>query len=109
MNPPSLFDPEANDLGPFQRHSATSRRAAIDAYPRTGTQRHRVLEFIRGRGDDGATDDEIQVALNLNPSSERPRRIELVEGGYVRAKVVDGAAVERLTRWGSDAQVWVAE
>ena len=101
--------PDLDHLGRFQQHSATSRRAALDVYPHTGTQRARVLAFLKQHPVTGATDEEIGLALAMNPSSVRPRRIELVEGGWVRAKVDHaGAEVERTTRSGSMAQVWEA-
>ena len=75
---PTLFDDE---LGPFQRHSDTSHDAAVLGYSMTGKDRRRVLLDLHAHGDDGATDHEIQVRLDMNPSTERPRRVELVERG----------------------------
>lgn len=108
MTAPSLFDePGTDTLGPFQRHSSTSRRAALAAYPRTGAARERVLTFVTGQGAYGATDQEIQRALDMDPSTERPRRVELVDGGWLRAQHdADGGAVERPTLAGRAAQVW---
>lgn len=92
----------------FQRHSTTSRSAALDSYPRKGTQRARVLDHLRQMRD-GCTDEEIGLALQMNPSSVRPRRIELVEGGWVVAKLdAHGLAEDRPTRSGSKSQVWTA-
>ena len=80
-------DPDANRVGKFQGPAAgaapTQREAAILAYPRTGTQRRRILDFLIGAGEHGATDEEMQKALDMNPSTQRPRRVELVEGGWV--------------------------
>jgi predicted ArsR family transcriptional regulator len=42
-----------------------------------------VVSFLRTRGDHGATDEEIAVGLQMNPSTARPRRIELVRRGLV--------------------------
>ena len=47
------------------------------------------------------TDEELQEVTGLNPSSERPRRIELVEAGEVVA-----APVVKLTKSGRKAQAW---
>jgi len=100
--------PDTNHLGRFQAHSATSRNAALAVYPRTGTQRARVLNYLRSARD-GRTDEEIATGLAMNPSSVRPRRIELVTGGWARAMfTAAGAPVERRTRAGVDAQVWEA-
>ena len=77
MTQPSLFDPAP----PAQRHSPTSVAAAGKARPAAPTQRQRVLEFLRAAGP--ATDEQIAQALELNPSTERPRRVELVKAGLV--------------------------
>lgn len=103
-----LFDgldpPTPVERLPAQRHSPTSVAAAERAEPAAAaTQRRAVLDFLRGRGADGATDEEIQVALSLNPSGERPRRIELVRGGFVR-----DSGTTRPTRSGCKAVVWTA-
>jgi len=92
-------------VGKYQRtgQSSTSRAAAVEAVPLTGGKRREVYEFIRACEDFGATDDEIQNALEMNPSTQRPRRVELVDQGLVR----DSGAT-RQTRWGRPAVVWVA-
>lgn len=48
----ALVDLDAKKLGPFVKDSATSRAAAIAAYPRQGTQRHRIVRCLyeRARG-----------------------------------------------------------
>jgi len=91
-------EPEA----PYQHHSETSREAAQLIEPELGTLRAEVLAEIRRCGADGATDDELQVTLGMNPSTERPRRIELWEAGHI-------ARTERTrpTRSGRQATVWV--
>ncbi len=90
------------DLPRHQRHSATSRAAAIDALETAPTQRARVYRFIRERGDDGATDEEIQESLDMNPSTERPRRIELTDD----LNVVRDSGRYRKTRADKKAVVW---
>lgn len=102
-------EPDVAHLGRFQGHSDTSRRAALDVYPRTGTQRAKVLALLVSRPVSGCTDEEVGLLLSMNPSSVRPRRIELVEGGWVAAKLNDdGTDMERENRSGSMAQVWTA-
>lgn len=88
---------------PAQRHSPTSVLAAEAIEPRVATLRRTVLEYMRGRGEDGATDEEVQDALHMNPSTERPRRVELVMGGFVR-----DSGRTRKTRSNRSATVWVA-
>jgi hypothetical protein len=93
-----LFDCKA----PAQRHSRTSVEAAQSIEPRSGTLRALVLDYIRGARD-GATDEEIQTALGMNPSTERPRRIELVS-----ARLIYDSHTTRLTHSKRNAVVWKA-
>lgn len=93
---PSLFDP------PFQRHSITSLEAATEIQPETTGLRLKVLQFIRAQKA-GATDNEIQAGLKMNPSTERPRRIELERAGLIR-----NSGEQRKTESGRNAVVWRA-
>jgi len=87
------------------RHDAppTARAAAEKALGGSGSARRRVYDLLVGRGEVGATDDEIQDSLRMPPNTERPRRVELVDCGAV----ADSGRV-RPSRWGNDAIVWVA-
>lgn len=113
-----LFAPRQ---GTTRRHDReTSRRAAADTAPRTGTGRRRALEVIVDAGDYGATTDEVLAALEVNASldGERSpaangvaRRVsDLLEVGAIEeARIVNGAGtgpLTRATRHGSDAIVW---
>lgn len=86
---------------PYQPHSRTSKRAAESAASKAPTDRIRVLEYLKSCGEDGATDQEIQNALSLKESTERPRRVSLVQSG----EVVDSGKT-RLTEAGKQAVVW---
>ena len=82
--------------------SATSAMAAGSLGPATlNAMQRRVLELLRDNLH-GLTDEEQQVALAMNPSTQRPRRIELVQRYLV---VGDGT---RKTRSGRMAVVWKA-
>jgi transcription initiation factor IIE alpha subunit len=87
---------------PAIKHSPESQQAALQAAPSAGTKRAAVLRFIESRGKHGATDDEIQCGLGMNPSTQRPRRIELYEGHHI-AKLKS----TRLTRGNRQAVVWI--
>lgn len=88
---------------PRQRHSETSCDAADKIEPKAPTLREKVLHVISELG--GLTDAECQQVLHLDPSTQRPRRIELVRMGLV----VDSGA-KRRTRSGRLAVIWtVAE
>lgn len=68
------------------------------------TIRETVFDDIDNQGPDGATDEEIQKRLKLNPSTERPRRVELVD-----ALRVFESGYERQTCSGRWAGVWVSK
>ena len=68
---------------PAQQHSVTSMQAADALDEKALTRLHRqVLAFLEARPD-GATDEEMQAGLGMNPSTQRPRRIELARRGLV--------------------------
>jgi len=64
------------------------------------TDRAAVLMVIQ-QSTHGRTDEEIQRMLKLNPSTQRPRRIELVQAGKVR-----DSGRTRKTKSGRAATVW---
>lgn len=61
----------------------TSRVAALNTLPYSGSIRHRVYEFIVRRGPEGATDQEIATNLNLSGDTVRPTRKTLEQDLYV--------------------------
>jgi hypothetical protein len=95
---PSLFDQP-----PYQRHSETSHRAAEQIASEAANLREQVYRYIASRGIDGATDAEVQEALQMAGNTQRPRRIELL-----RAKRIRLAVIRRRTPSGRYADVWVA-
>jgi hypothetical protein len=106
----SMFDmppiPARKKIIDAPRHH--TQRTSLEARdsitkPTADTMRAQVYEVIHGRGSDGATDEEIQIVLSINPSTERPRRGELVTGNAV----VDSGR-RRPTRSGRNAIVWVS-
>lgn len=85
---------------PFQAHSDTSRAAADRKRPTAATDRKRVLDWFKANGP--ATDQECQTALELAGDTQRPRRVSLVRGGWLREYD------EGTTRAGYRAKRWVA-
>jgi hypothetical protein len=83
----------------------TSRSAALLAEPRSGTNRRAVLDAVAAVARDvqtvGLTDVEIQRATGLNPNSARPRRVELVDGGWL----ADSGRTRE--HYGREHTVWV--
>lgn len=80
----------------------TSQAAAEGVLVRSGTQRHHLLRNLALRGDAGATDDELAGLARLDLNSVRPRRLELVEAGYV----MDSGDTRDSAR-GNPAVVWL--
>ena len=99
MNEPSLFDLLRPEPGKARRDGApTSKAPGLAVAPRTGTQRRRVLDAIATRP---STDEEIQDALRMSGNTERPRRVELVEGGWIR-----DSGARRPSASGQESIVW---
>lgn len=89
---PTLFDP------PFQPHSRTSKDAATAIKPVAETLRERVRVLIAQLGP--LTDQQIAHYLDMDGSSVRPRRIELLRAGLIEP------AGEALTDSGRKAVMW---
>lgn len=109
-NPPAPNGPPQLDLFadprpplPAANYTKTSRAAAHAIRESAATQRHRVLVFIVGQGERGATNDEIEVALRMLTPSVCGRRRELDQQGLIR-----DTGTTRPTRHGCRASVWVA-
>lgn len=97
-----LVGPEDARLpAPSQEHSETSREAATLIEPGAATLRGILLRILRLEGP--RTDEQLQERTGMNPSTERPRRGELVRLGLVR----NTGQVE-LTHSGRKATVWTA-
>jgi len=99
-------DPGRNMIGRFPTGASdASLQAAIRVYPRSGTQRCRVLETLRRLGERGATDYELWRAFGIGARPHVPatRREELIADGW---PIVDSTR-RRRTDTGSPAIVWV--
>lgn len=88
---------------PYQRHSRTSILAAGRAAGGAETARERVFQAIAA-APNGITDMEIQEILNMDGSTERPRRIELLDAGRIQA--VGFKAVKRPGKRDRLATAW---
>lgn len=82
---PTFLDPAANKEGPSPRGKATSKRAALANWPRSGSQRARILELmlsepVRTRG---MTRERIGYELGMSGDAVRPRVLELIAGGWL--------------------------
>ncbi len=95
-----LFPPFGRTGAPHQPHSDTSRAAAEAIVGDLGKLQKVVIDYLRTRPD-GATDDEMQLAIPMNPSTQRPRRVELAT-----LEVIEKTGERRSTSSGGKAAVW---
>lgn len=67
-------------------HNGTdpSKAAAEVIQPAVNGLALRVLEYIRSRGIEGATDEEQQLATGIEGNTQRPRRDKLWKAGLIR-------------------------
>lgn len=61
----------------------TSREAAERAYPKSGSIRLKIYEYIIRKEMEGATDQEIEAALHIDGNTVRPSRKSLEEDGFI--------------------------
>lgn len=90
--------PFCNPLPPYQAHSITSLAAAAAIKPAALVLREQVFACIVIHGP--VTDEAIAELLDMNPSTARPRRVELQRAGRI---VADGTLA---TRSGRQARAW---
>ena len=81
-------------------HGSITSAAAADSLDGTtlNAMQRRVLAYIEEHGP--STDEEIASGLGMNPSTERPRRIELARRGLI------AESGTRRTASGRYATVW---
>jgi hypothetical protein len=81
----------------------TSRDAAENALPRSGTIRWNVYQYILGAGIAGATDQEVEQHLHIDGNTVRPSRKLLEKEGLI----ID-SGITRKNKKGNDCIVWKA-
>lgn len=87
-------------LAPYVAGSATSHGAAAQIVSEAPKLRERVFAYIEAH--EGVTDEQIASGTGLNPSTVRPRRVELARAGRIE---VGGYS---RTASGRKAQAWIA-
>jgi hypothetical protein len=105
---PSRYQLKRHDedqVGPSAAGSGqgTSIDAALSHFPRSGSQRHRVLLAAVAAGERGVTSDELVNELDLLLQSIKPRIVELRKSGYLRMN-----GQRRRSKAGAHADVHVA-
>ena len=85
---------------PHQAHSPTSKASASEILSAAATLRQKVYDYLKSCPG-GRTDLEMQTFLKMDGSTQRPRRVRLVELGMVR----DSGRTSK-TASGRSAVVW---
>jgi transcription initiation factor IIE alpha subunit len=87
-----------------QRNLFSTSQQALDSIAESLPHlRRQVWEYLLEQGERGATDEEMQDALNMNPSTQRPRRLELLENN---PPLIRDSGERRPTKSGRSATVW---
>jgi len=81
---------------------ATSEAAYKKALPTFGSKRARVYQYIFDQQERGATDQEIQAALNMPGNTLRPTRLSLLKDDLIYE-----SGKTRQNQNGNDCIVWV--
>lgn len=83
-------------------HPETSKEAAKAISKKTVADRARIERHLKGLAPEGASDRDLQDWLEMGSSTERPRRVELVRAGIVKAGPRRKQHGRMVIRW-----VWV--
>jgi hypothetical protein len=90
---------------------ATAKLAALQALPASGRRRRQVLDAVAQVARDpklvGLTDLQIAQATGLRDNSVRPRRVELVDGGWLESATGSDGKVVTREHYGREHTVWV--
>lgn len=81
----------------------TSREAAENALPRSGTTRWSIYQYILGCGHNGATDQEIEAFLHIDGNTVRPSR-----GLLQKDNLIIDSGITRKNKNGNNCIVWKA-
>lgn len=87
----------------FSNGTWTSELAARQAEPFKAKIQKQVLDYLRGQGELGATNQEIEIALNRPGNTIRPANIALRKLG-----LIEDSGTWRLTQAKRKAIVWKA-
>ncbi len=97
------IDSDDDEGIPYVARSETSKEAALSKKESRARDEKRVMDFVKGRGEHGATDYEIEVGLKFaRQSSVSARRGSLVKKGQLR-----DSGLKRKTITGRYATVWI--
>jgi predicted transcriptional regulator len=81
---------------------STSVAAIIKAAPKHGSNRAKVYQYIVDRQERGATDQELQAALNMPGDTLRPTRLSLLKD-----ELIYDSGKTRQNANGNDCIVWL--
>jgi len=71
---------QLHKAAPFVHHSQTSQDASRAIKSKSAEVRAQIYELLKS---EALTDQQITLRLDLDPSTERPRRIELTNDGLL--------------------------
>ena len=92
----------SDDSLPYVPGSATSKAAADSLMSSAASMRMKVYRYIESQGEGGATDNEIENALDMRHQTASARRRDLVLAGSIK-----DSGMTRRTDSNRKASVWV--
>jgi hypothetical protein len=103
----TLFDlpPDVSLRAPSRRGQPTQEEAARFIERVAGPMREKVFNFIKAAGRDGATIEQISEGLNMKQATVCGRVAELRDDLRL---IAEAPEIQRKTRAGVSAKVWVA-
>lgn len=106
---PSLFNPEDMAIPKYVAGSDTSFMAAENIAPLVTKLQNMVLDVVLDRGTEGATCDEVEVALDMphQTASARINELKEVDDETGRLQMLYDSGSRRKTRHGQLATVWI--
>jgi hypothetical protein len=104
---PGLFNPKDVALPKYVAGSDTSFMAAENIAPMIGKLQKLVLDVVKNEGTNGATCDEVEVALEMPHQTASARINELMEADGERPQMLFDSGSRRKTRHGQLATVWL--
>lgn len=82
---------------------ATSLAAYEKSRPKFGSNKARVYQIILDKQEFGATDQELQKALNMSGDTLRPARLSLLKNGLIY-----DSGKTRQNENGNDCIIWLS-
>ena len=85
----------------------TEISGAVTGLPKSGSHRRIAYDYIRQRGLDGATSDEISIYMDALGMYVPPNQVASRVGELVRDRFIQNSGTTRKTRRNAEAIVWI--